>query len=73
MDTLALVQSGLQWSYILICFLVIWYGVALLLSVWHLLVSKCPVTVVARDAFKFAAAWGIGWIVVVVGRLTTLG
>lgn len=70
---MALIQSGLQWIYILICFLVIWYGVALLLSVWQLLFSKRPASEVAHGAFKFAAIWAAGWFVVVVGRLTAIG
>lgn len=65
-----LFQQGLLWAYILICFTIIWYGVALVLALWQLLARRQASRRLVRSSLGFAGAWSVAWLITVVGAMT---
>jgi len=65
-----LLQQGLLWAYILICFTIIWYGVALVLALWQLLARRRAANRLIRSGLGFVGAWSAAWLITVVGAMT---
>ena len=65
-----LVQQGLLWAYIIICFFIFGYGVALILACWEWLMRRRTTRKLISTGAKFAGVWSLAWLITIAGRLT---
>ena len=63
---LPILQKGLEWSYILLCFALIWYAVSLVSGLWHWLRTRRggrqAVLSSAKLLLVFLLARGVIWL-----------
>ena len=61
-----LIQQSLEWAYIFICFVVIWYSIAFITAIWQWLLRQISVDRVVSPLGKLIAvllvARGIVWL-----------
>lgn len=66
-----LLQKFLLWGYVLICFMIVWYGVALVLAFWEWMRKQRSLPTLVRTGLKFVVVWSAAWLVTVVGAATS--
>ena len=69
---MALFQEALQWIYIVICFVLIWYGISLLLGIWYWLLGERAPRRVISPLIKLALTALLARAVVWLGAATSI-
>ncbi|MGB5706151.1 MAG: hypothetical protein WBM41_04925 [Arenicellales bacterium] len=67
-----LIQDALQWLYIAICFVLIWYGISLLLELGSYLLGKRGARQILRPLIKLIITALLAKAVVWLGAATSL-
>jgi hypothetical protein len=66
-----LMQDALQWAYIAICFVLIWYGISLILGIWDWLTGQRKSKRILLSLLKLAVTSFLAIAVVRLGIVTS--
>ena len=69
---MSLFQEALQWIYIAICFVLIWYGISLLLGIWNWFLGERVPRRVISPLIKLALTALLARVVVWLGAATAI-
>lgn len=69
---MALVQEALQWIYIATCFVLIWYGISLVLGIWIWIFEERVTRRVISPFIKLALTAVLARVVVWLGAVTSV-
>ena len=66
-----ILQKGLEWAYILLCFTLVWYGIVLLSELWRWFMTRRGGSDLVRTSTKLMLAFLLAWGVIRIGMLTS--